>query len=51
MLIAQGVHGYISPSWYAPGAMRAPTLNFTTAHCYGIPQILDGPSCPRSAAL
>ena len=41
MLIVQGVHGYISPSWYAPGATRAPTWNFTAAHCYGIPQILD----------
>jgi transcriptional regulator len=41
MLIVQGVHGYISPSWYAPGATRAPTWNFTTAHCYGIPQVLD----------
>jgi transcriptional regulator len=41
MLIVQGVHGYISPSWYAPGATRAPTWNFAVAHCYGIPQILD----------
>jgi transcriptional regulator len=40
MLIIQGVHGYISPSWYAPGATRAPTWNFAVAHCYGIPQIL-----------
>jgi transcriptional regulator len=23
MLIVQGVHGYISPSWYAPGATRS----------------------------
>lgn len=41
MLIIQGVHGYISPSWYAPGATRAPTWNFSVAHCYGTPQILD----------
>jgi transcriptional regulator len=41
MLIVQGAHGYISPSWYAPGATRAPTWNFTAAHCYGVPQILD----------
>lgn len=41
MLIVQGVHGYISPSWYAAGATRAPTWNFTAAHCYGVPQILD----------
>jgi transcriptional regulator len=41
LLIVQGVHGYISPSWYAPGAIRAPTWNFSAAHCYGVPQILD----------
>ena len=41
LLIVQGVHGYISPSWYAPGATRAPTWNFSAAHCYGVPQVLD----------
>jgi transcriptional regulator len=41
MLIVQGVHGYISPSWYAPGAVRAPTWNFSVAHCYGVPEILE----------
>jgi transcriptional regulator len=41
LLIVQGRHGYISPSWYTPGATRAPTWNFTVAHCYGVPQILD----------
>jgi transcriptional regulator len=42
LLIIQGRnHGYISPSWYAPGAVRAPTWNFSAAHCYGVPQLLD----------
>ena len=41
LLIIQGRHGYISPSWYAPGALRAPTWNFSTVHCYGVPQLLD----------
>jgi transcriptional regulator len=41
MLIVQGRHGYISPSWYAPGATRAPTWNFSVAHCYGVPELLD----------
>jgi transcriptional regulator len=42
MLIVQGRHGYISPSWYAADqAMRVPTWNFSVAHCYGVPQILD----------
>jgi transcriptional regulator len=41
LVIAQGRHGYVSPSWYAAGATRAPTWNFTVAHCYGEPQILS----------
>jgi transcriptional regulator len=40
MLIVQGRHGYISPSWYAPGTTPAPTWNFSVAHCYGVPEIL-----------
>jgi transcriptional regulator len=40
-VIVQGNHGYISPSWYAPGATQAPTWNFSVAHCYGVPEILD----------
>jgi transcriptional regulator len=41
LAIVQGNHGYVSPSWYAPGATRAPTWNFTVAHCYGVPEVLD----------
>jgi transcriptional regulator len=41
LVVFQGNHGYVSPSWYAPGATRAPTWNFTVAHCYGVPQALS----------
>jgi len=41
LLIIQGNHGYVSPSWYAPGATKAPTWNFSVAHCYGVPEVLD----------
>jgi transcriptional regulator len=41
LLIVQGPHGYISPSWYATGATRAPTWNFSVAHCYGVPELLS----------
>jgi transcriptional regulator len=50
MLIIQGVHGYISPSWYAPGEIRAPTWNFAVAHCYGVPEILDEEANLRTLA-
>ena len=41
LLIIEGRNGYISPSWYAPGETQAPTWNFSAAHCFGVPQILD----------
>ncbi len=41
LLIIQGRHGYISPSWYAAGAIKAPTWNFSVVHAYGVPQVLD----------
>jgi transcriptional regulator len=50
LLIVQGTHGYISPSWYAPGATPAPTWNFSAAHCYGVPEILDEEANLRTLA-
>jgi transcriptional regulator len=41
MLIVAGPHGYISPSWYSERGTPVPTWNFSVAHCYGTPQILD----------
>jgi transcriptional regulator len=39
LMVVQGPHGYISPSWYAPGDF-VPTWNHVTAHLYGIPEVL-----------
>ncbi len=41
LLIVAGPHGYISPSWYSEQAIPVPTWNFSVAHCYGVPEILD----------
>jgi len=41
LVIVQGTHGYVSPSWYGPGATRAPTWNFSVAHIYGAPEVLS----------
>lgn len=41
LVIVQGHHGYISPSWYLPEERIVPTWNFTAAHLHGTPQILD----------
>ncbi|MEZ4529522.1 MAG: FMN-binding negative transcriptional regulator [Thermomicrobiales bacterium] len=40
LVIVQGPHGYISPSWYAPQDF-IPTWNHVTAHLYGTPEILS----------
>ncbi len=40
LVIFQGPHSYISPSWYAtPG--NVPTWNYTAVHAYGIPKMVD----------
>lgn len=40
LVIVQGLQGYVSPSWYGPDATRAPTWNFSVAHCHGVPELL-----------
>ncbi|MBV9791074.1 MAG: FMN-binding negative transcriptional regulator [Chloroflexi bacterium] len=43
LVIFQGPHSYISPSWYptAETAPTVPTWNYVTVHAYGVPQIRD----------
>jgi transcriptional regulator len=40
LVIVQGRHGYVSPSWYPDDTSGVPTWNFSVAHCYGVPEIL-----------
>lgn len=40
LVIVQGPHDYVSPSWYAAGDL-VPTWNHVTAHLYGTPVLLD----------
>ncbi len=40
LVIYQGPHAYISPSWYE-GQLHVPTWNYAAVHAYGIPQIID----------
>ncbi len=41
LVIVQGRHGYVSPSWYPPDPGNVPTWNFSVAHLHGVPEILD----------
>lgn len=40
LVIIQGPHDYVSPSWYGSGDL-VPTWNHVTAHLYGVPEILS----------
>jgi len=40
ILVFEGPHGYISPSFYNHGPY-VPTWNFVTAHLHGTPELLD----------
>ncbi|HEY7491019.1 MAG TPA: FMN-binding negative transcriptional regulator [Candidatus Tectomicrobia bacterium] len=40
LVIFQGPHAYISPSWYAVHP-SVPTWNYAVAHAYGSPQVID----------
>ena len=41
LVVVQGRHGYVSPSWYAPGASQAPTWNFSAVHLHGTPSVME----------
>ncbi|MDH6214059.1 FMN-binding negative transcriptional regulator [Streptomyces pseudovenezuelae] len=40
VVMLQGPHGYISPSWYGE-TPHVPTWNFTVLHVHGRPELLD----------
>jgi transcriptional regulator len=40
LVIFQGPHAYISPSWYAAHP-SVPTWNYAAVHAYGIPRIVE----------
>lgn len=40
LVIFQGPHAYISPSWYGE-PLSVPTWNYTVAHAYGRPRLIE----------
>ena len=42
LVVFPGPHCYVSPSWYE-SEKAVPTWNYTTAHVYGVPQVIDDP--------
>jgi transcriptional regulator len=47
LVIFQGPHSYVSPSWYE-AAEAVPTWNYVTVHAYGRPRVLKDPKEIRS---
>ena len=47
MVIFQGPHAYISPSWY-PAKEKVPTWNYVAVHAYGTPTIIESPDAVRA---
>jgi transcriptional regulator len=40
LVIFQGAHAYISPTWYGEHP-SVPTWNYTAVHVYGVPQLIE----------
>jgi len=40
MVVFQGPHGYVSPSWYATREKVVPTWNYLVVHAYGVPELI-----------
>jgi transcriptional regulator len=41
LVIFQGPHAYITPSWYDPAPANVPTWNYAVVHAYGIPRLIE----------
>ncbi len=43
LVVFQGAHGYISPTWYASHAtmQHVPTWNYEAVHVYGVPRVIE----------
>jgi transcriptional regulator len=41
LVMFQGGHAYVSPTWYEPNPLAAPTWNFVAVHAYGKARILS----------
>lgn len=46
LVIFQGPHSYVSPSWYGPDPTNVPTWNYAAVHAYGSPHLItDDDAC------
>lgn len=48
LVVFQGPHSYISPTWYGEGPPSVPTWNYVAVHAYGLPRVIDDPAEVRA---
>lgn len=48
LVVFQGPHSYISPTWYASEQPNVPTWNYVAVHAYGRPQVIEDPAAARA---
>lgn len=45
LVIFQGPHAYVSPSWYRDEVeLAVPTWNYSVVHAYGLPRLIEDPA-------
>ena len=47
LVVFQGPHAYVSPSWYATHP-SVPTWNYVAVHAYGVPRLLEEPAAVKA---
>ncbi|HVU12572.1 MAG TPA: FMN-binding negative transcriptional regulator [Phototrophicaceae bacterium] len=47
LIIFQGPHAYVSPTWYETHP-SVPTWNYATVHVYGVPRLIDDDATVRA---
>jgi len=48
LVVFQGPHGYISPTWYGEGSPNVPTWNYVAVHAYGLPRVIEAAAEKRA---
>jgi transcriptional regulator len=41
LVVFNGPHGYVSPTWYSDRSMNVPTWNYVAVHAYGAPEAVE----------
>jgi transcriptional regulator len=48
LVVFQGPHSYISPTWYASEQPNVPTWNYIAVHAYGLPEVIEDAAGTRA---